>query len=799
MKSKKTLLLLTFSFISLACFTQNRNLDSLLIALKIAKEDTIKVNTLIDLSKQLTNKGDYKQAKKLADHAFTLAQQLNFIKGIASAHHNIGNIYFDQGNYTEAIKSYFASLKIRKEIVVAHPDDFGNKKAIAACYNNLGRIYSDQSNYPNALKSFFYSLKIKEEIDDKKGIGNSYNCIGIVFEHQGNYPEALKHYFSSLKIFEAIGVANPDDFVNKKAIANCYKNIGNVYYRQNNYAEALKNQLLSLKIQEEIALVHPDDFLNKKGIADSYVNIGNVYSDQKNYYEASKKNFAALKVYEEIGVANPNDFGNKKGIANTYNNIGNIYADQGNYTEALKNQLLSFKIKEEIGDREGMTTSYLNLGSINIKLKKVVAAKKHLDNALALSLEIGSKDNIKLVYDRLSTIDSVQGNWKAAYEHHKLFIIYRDSIDNEETQKKTIQAGMKYEFEKKEALTKAEQDKKDAMAATEMKKQQIIRYAVSGTLALVLLFTFFLYNRFRLIRKQKNIIELKEKETQQQKHIIEEKHKEITDSINYAERIQRSFLATTKMLDKNLKDYFVFFKPKDVVSGDFYWAGELNNGNFAFCCADSTGHGVPGAIMSILNISSLEKSIEQEVEPNEILNKTRKIIIERLKKDGSAEGGKDGMDCSLLVINKARTHLTFAAANNPVFIVRQRHYEKRSDILISEIASRSLVVRKDAFELIEFKPDKMPVGKHDKDFESFNIQTATLQQGDLIYTLTDGFPDQFGGEKGKKYMIKKLKELLLQIAPLTMPEQEQKLAQEFISWKGDNEQVDDVCVIGIKI
>lgn len=333
---------------------------------------------------------------------------------------------------------------------------------------------------------------------------------------------------------------------------------------------------------------------------------------------------------------------------------------------------------------------------------------------------------------------------------------------------------MTYEFEKKEALTKAAQDKKDALAATEMKKQQIIRYAVSGILILVILFTLFLYNRFRLIRKQKNIIELKERETHTQKEIIEEKHKEITDSINYAERIQRSFLATTEMLDKNLKDYFVFFRPKDVVSGDFYWAGELNNGNFAFSCADSTGHGVPGAIMSILNISSLEKSIEEETEPNKILNKTRKIIIERLKKDGSPEGGKDGMDCSLMVINKDRTQLSFAAANNPVFIVRNN-------------------------ELIEFKPDKMPVGKHDKDVESFNLQTTLLQKGDIIYTLTDGFPDQFGGEKGKKYMIKNLKELLIQIAPLSMQEQEQKLNEEFNLWKGKNEQVDDVCIIGLRI
>ncbi len=243
------------------------------------------------------------------------------------------------------------------------------------------------------------------------------------------------------------------------------------------------------------------------------------------------------------------------------------------------------------------------------------------------------------------------------------------------------------------------------------------------------------------------------------------------------------------MLDSHLKDYFVFFKPKDVVSGDFYWAAELNNGNFAFTCADSTGHGVPGAIMSILNISSLEKSIEKETEPDKILNKTREIIIDRLKKDGSPEGGKDGMDCSLLVLNKDRTQLSFASANNTVFIIRS----------VTSSADEGSVSRSDTMQFLEFRGDKIPVGKHDNDQEPFILQTSSLQKGDVIYALTDGFADQFGGDKGKKYMVKNFKELLLQIVHLPMLEQEKKLAEEFENWKGENEQVDDVCIIGVRI
>jgi serine phosphatase RsbU (regulator of sigma subunit) len=279
----------------------------------------------------------------------------------------------------------------------------------------------------------------------------------------------------------------------------------------------------------------------------------------------------------------------------------------------------------------------------------------------------------------------------------------------------------------------------------------------------------------------------------EQKQIIEAKHKEITDSLNYAERIQRSFLASKEQLDENLVstnggsgDYFVFFKPKDVVSGDFYWAAPIkSNGNqlnnFALVCADSTGHGVPGAIMSILNISSLEKAIETASEPHHILDTTRKIIINRLKKDGSNEGGKDGMDCALLIFNADKTKLSFAAANNPVFIVRP---SKTEDGTAS---------------FMEFKPDKIPVGKHDRDHESFTLQTNHLQKGDCIYTLTDGFPDQFGGDKGKKYMIKNLKQFIQKIAHLDMKEQHNQLEQEFNRWIGSLEQIDDVCIIGVRV
>ncbi len=273
---------------------------------------------------------------------------------------------------------------------------------------------------------------------------------------------------------------------------------------------------------------------------------------------------------------------------------------------------------------------------------------------------------------------------------------------------------------------------------------------------------------------------------------LEQKQKEIIDSINYAQRIQRALLASKKLLDNYLSqkgngknkgmEYFVFFQPKDIVSGDFYWASNLADNNFAIAIADSTGHGVPGAIMSMLNISCLKEAVvaQKLTEPNLILNYTRSKIIETLANDGSADGGKDGMDCSLLCFDFNEKKLNYAAANNPIWIVRKNNGTNE-------------------LEFLEFTADKMPVGKHDRDTVSFTQHSVALQSGDMIYSFTDGLPDQFGGPRGKKFMYKQFKELLVSISQLTANEQSKMLNSKLNEWKGELEQVDDVLVFGIRV
>ncbi len=267
-----------------------------------------------------------------------------------------------------------------------------------------------------------------------------------------------------------------------------------------------------------------------------------------------------------------------------------------------------------------------------------------------------------------------------------------------------------------------------------------------------------------------------EKLLQLQKNRIEEKNKEMIDSISYAKRIQYSLLAKEDTLRKKFPDHFIFFRPKDIVSGDFYWGAELNNGQFALVIADSTGHGVPGAIMSMLNISCLNEAVVslRLVSPSDILTYTRSKVIHHLSQDGSFEGGKDGMDCCLMCFDIKGKLLTYAAANNAIWIVRENY-------------------------LIELEPDKMPVGKHQKDSVPFSQRTIDLKKDDMVYAFTDGMADQFGGPKGKKFMYKQLKQLLINVARLPMQEQKEAIMTAFLDWKGDVDQVDDITLMGVRI
>jgi tetratricopeptide (TPR) repeat protein len=736
------------------------------------------------------HKGDLVKGEQFYQKSLKIQEDLGDKKDIAIVLNNIAHIYETQGKIKEAMIYHKKNMRLREEV--------GDKQGLATTINNVAIIYENQGDLDSALKMQLISLKIREDINDKKGIAGSLNNIGLIYDRQGDITKALWYYNKSLKIQIEIksrfGEANTlnnisqtynnqgniakaleymsrslklyEEMDDKKGIAAMLSNIGTVYFAQGDLVNAEAYYKKSLKINEEAG--------EKSGTANSLLNLGTLYAKQNNLQKAFDHFNRSLMIREEMG--------NKKGIAGALNKIGEIYFKRDELSNALNSFNRSLRLYAEIRNKDGLTYVFNNLSRVYLKQKKHTLALAYCDSSIAFSKELGFPENLLLSENTHSKIDSATGNYLAAYLHYKNYIIYRDSIHNKETRKAGIKNQLKYDYEKKALADSIRVNEEKKVISAQLKEEKTKSYSLYGGLALVLIFSGFMVNRFMVTSKQKKIIELKEQETQKQnlvishqKEMVEEKHKEITDSINYAERIQRSFLASSELLDSNLKEYFVFFQPKDVVSGDFYWASKLRNDNFILATADSTGHGVPGAIMSILNISSLERAVEQGLlEPAEIFNHTRTTIIERLKKDGSELGGKDGMDCSLISFDFNNSRLTYSAANNPVWIVRED-------------------------QIIELVPDKMPVGKHDKDHIPFTQHDVDLKKGDVVYTLTDGLPDQFGGPKGKKFMYKKLKELLITISSEPMKTQKQILVKTLNDWKGGLEQVDDVCLIGIRV
>lgn len=253
---------------------------------------------------------------------------------------------------------------------------------------------------------------------------------------------------------------------------------------------------------------------------------------------------------------------------------------------------------------------------------------------------------------------------------------------------------------------------------------------------------------------------------------LKEKNREILDSITYAKRIQSAILPQPKLVKEYFKDSFILYRPKDIVAGDFYWF-EVIDGLILFAAADCTGHGVPGAMVSVVCNNALNRSVKEFSlkNPAEILDKTREIVIEEFEK--SEEDVKDGMDISLCVLDPEAKKMLWSGAHNPLWILRNK-------------------------EIIEYKADKQPIGKfaHAKVFTKHEID---LQQDDEIYIFTDGFQDQFGGERQKKYKISRLRELILALNFATMEEKKSRIDLAFESWKGDLEQVDDICIIGVRI
>ncbi|MFZ5554586.1 MAG: two-component regulator propeller domain-containing protein [Bacteroidota bacterium] len=338
-------------------------------------------------------------------------------------------------------------------------------------------------------------------------------------------------------------------------------------------------------------------------------------------------------------------------------------------------------------------------------------------------------------------------------------------------------------------------------------------YILCGIVIVVSGYSWIKYRERKLV-KEKQILEGKvsqrTKELREEKEKVEEAHKEITDSINYAKTIQEALLPSEKEFHKIFSDSFVLFRPKNIVSGDFFWiekvqpAAVVGSGSseqvVLFAVADCTGHGVPGGFMSMLGTSFLKEIVNEKkiTDPAEILNQLREKVIDALKQRGVEGENKDGMDISLgklEVSDNEKFKFSWSGANNPLWLVMND--ERRVISLMQENQDNSSLVNNYS-SLLEVKPDKMPIGYYFNQ-KPFTPHTIELQKGDCIYIFSDGFADQFGGEKGKKFKYKPMQEILVNNAQLPMKDQYRLLQSALNTWMGDLEQNDDITVIGIRI
>lgn len=748
---------ISFLLLWLGLFGNAQVIDSLLNVYNKANHDTTKIYTLLTIGENIYMQdpdsacrvwkrclafSDQKQ--KLSAGKPVLIRAYRTLSALAVL--NLASIDAIKGNLEAATNSYRKCISEFK----ATGSDYG----LGTTYVNFGQLLNNIGSVDSAIYVTEKALALFRKIKNEDLEGNTLNNLGLFYDYKGEIDKALKYYFDALKLLERRN--------HKKGMAYLFHNIAGVYEGQKDVKKAEEYYRKSLALRQEIN--------DQSGISESFISMGSVKRRSGQIDEALNYYMKALEIQSQIG-----DLGN---LAVIYNNIGSVYREKGDVKKSTEYLLKSIELQKKINDVNGLAHVYTNLSLVHQKINDLPKAFEYAQLGLKFGKESGYPENIEMSAQQLADVAKAMGNYKVAFENYSLYIKMRDSLNNIETHKTAIKLQSDYEFKQQKAIADAENKarlkQQEEKAQAEKNKQFIVILSVSLVLLIVVIFSISLYKRFKISQEQKRIIELKEKESTEQKLIIEEKHREITDSINYAERIQRSCLATQHLLDQHLKNYFIIYKPKSVVSGDFYWASQLTNGSFVFVLADSTGHGVPGAIMSLLNIASLEKAIDYAQGADSILNETRKIIIEKLKNDGSLEGGKDGMDCSLLIIDRARKKLQVAAANNSIWIVRNG-------------------------EVIEIKADKMPVGKSDKQDLNFTAHQVELCENDIIYTLTDGYADQFGGPMGKKFMSRNLRQLILANAHLPLEEQKRILQDNFTTWIGNLEQVDDVSICAIKI
>ncbi len=687
--------------------------------------------------------------------------------------------------------NFIAQKDLPKEAVFALLKSTTSDSIKIDCYNELcWPIYS----YTNLDSAVFYgrkSIELSEKLKDIKRLSLAHRRLGIAYINSNDFEKSVYHQQQSYNLAKSISF--------KKGMANALNNLGVIYGNVQNYNIAIDYYLQSLKLREELK--------DSSTLGSSYHNIGLVYESLANYNKAKEYHYKALhyaklmqnettEAYANDGLAAVFMSLNKKDSAlicylsslalnlknksylnqiKSYNHLGFYYNQNNDYKKSCEYTFEALSLLKNYDSPIDKGNAYARLSENYFKLHRLDSSKYYGLKAYDIWAKEKEYNNMTDVTFNLAEVFKLEGNYSKAYEFLSLNKSFSDSLKIRNNAKEITQKQMQYEFNKKtvaDSIQFAQKEKltNAILAADKAKLNQAktIRYSLVIGIILILIFLGFVYSRFKVSKKQNKIITQQHIEVTTQKQLVEEKQREIVDSINYARRLQGAILSNEATINQYL-NHFVYYKPKDIVAGDFYFFEDYNDHLFIAAC-DCTGHGVPGAMVSIVCSNALTKSIKEFklTDPAQIFDKTRELVIENFK--GSDADIKDGMDAAMIVYNKTTKTITWCGANNPLWLI-------------------------DNGVLTEYKGDKQPIALYDyaKPFTSMVIETKPQSN---FYLITDGYADQFGGTNGKKFKYKELKDLITSNAVSDMSLQKKSLNEVFTNWKSTYEQVDDVTIFG---
>jgi serine phosphatase RsbU (regulator of sigma subunit) len=706
-------------------------IDSLKKQVLHAVNDTAAIDWLSILAEQYP-----KFALIFSRDALMQSQRLHYTYGIADAFIMKGFFWEKKEQYDSAKYYFDTAEELAKKAT--------SKRLLAKAYSYQGYLYFLKNDYPKAIDYLNQSLQIAKQTGDIARQAECCYSLGDVYRWLPDEVKALDYYSQSLNESKVLG--------DKMTISNCLMNMGIIYSSQYDDVQAVNYFYEALNISKEVG--------NEHSLAHCISGIAEIYVRQLDY--------PAALYYYDMAIQVAKSSGQEMQLAYCLTNIGDIYYDQGNFDKALDYYFQSMNVAKELGSKIRLSESLSSIGGVYLEKKDVQKAKQYAEESLSLSEESNSPLEIQNSANLSYQVFKLLGDYKTALKMHELYTIMKDSITNIDKVRKFDAEASKT----KEEQIKVEQGKKDAILIEEGKHQRIVILLVTAGLIIVL---FFAGSLFRSLKQNK----LKTLIISEQKELVEEKNKDITASINYAKRIQEAILPAKEVKYNIFPDAFILFKPRDIVSGDFYWFAQ-KDGKRLIAAVDCTGHGVPGAFMSMIGNAFLEEivNIKGIIEPNLVLDELHKMVLKSLKQTGMAGEARDGMDIALLSFDDANHLVEFAGANNPLWKFSLLNSERKME---------------------EYLPDKRPIGYFIGQDKPFTKSTIQLKAGDTLYIFSDGYADQFGGPKGKKFKYKQLQETLLSIQDKPMLEQETVLLDAFNNWKGKLEQVDDVLVIGIRV